>query len=85
MSIFKHHVGDWKEERASRRPYIKEAKCCVCKQPFPMHKRWGWKGTKAMVRETQHTCMRGDDTVEFAHKRCLEHSHSLTTLKGDSE
>lgn len=72
MSFSRNFVGEWTKEDCQCRPVGKERKCKFCSQSLNMHKRYGWKGTKIMVRETQISCMRGDDIVEFAHPKCLK-------------
>lgn len=57
-------------EVASQRIFIKEALCKICNKPFKMHKRWGWRATKAVVETIQHGWFRGDDEVNFYHLSC---------------
>ncbi|HDY68329.1 MAG TPA: hypothetical protein ENH85_11135 [Candidatus Scalindua sp.] len=71
------NIGEWRKEDCQQRPHGKQAKCKACDKGFNMHKRYGWKGTKIMVREAQVSCMRGDDIVEFVHPRCLKNYNKL--------
>lgn len=59
-------------ETGASRPYIKVATCQLCHRGFGMHETEGWKGTPAVVVETQVDWLRGNDIVDFYHPDCFD-------------
>lgn len=57
-------------ESADCRPAIKTSLCELCKNPFKLDIKKGWRATKAVVEEIKTNNFRGDDEVNFYHIEC---------------